>query len=130
MNHLRHLGWAVLLVLGLGFTGCSSHKEFAPSYDEVLRYPLAYDLTYLRTVEALENMPGWELLETEKEKGIICIYNGQIGRLDDPDSRMATVLVKRVSRKETTVELAPRSRRVVGGKEMFRLISEYVGREL
>lgn len=121
----------ILLVWGLSLAGCSSpHKELAPSHDEVLRYSLAYDLAYLRTVEALENITGWELLETEKEKGIIRVYNHQMGRLDDPDSRMATILVKRVNRNETTIEFAPYSRRVAGGKEMFRIISEYLSREL
>lgn len=130
MNHRQHWGGVILLVLGLGFTSCSAHRELVPSHDEVLRYPLPYDLTYLRTVEALENIPTWELQETEKEKGIIRVFNHQLGRLDDTDFRVATILVKRVSRNETTIEFAPYSRRAVGGKEMFRIISEYLNREL
>ena len=132
MKHLKYLSWGILLACGLSFSSCAHQhkKELLPSHDEVLRYPLAYDLVFLRTIEGLENIQGWEVQETEKEKGIIRVYNHQIGRTDDSDNRVATIFVKRVNRNETTVELASGSRRVGGGKEMMQVISQYVSREL
>ena len=124
--------WSLMImVAGLSLTGClTTGEKIFPVHDEVLIYNLPYDLTYLRTLEALENVNDWELEETEKEKGIITVRNIAFSRLDDADKRSATVLIKRVSRNETSVTLAPQSQRVVGGDELLKRISQFLTREL
>ena len=130
MTHFQKWSLAVL-ILGLGLmSGCSTSQKVFPVHDEVLSYKLPYDLTYLRALEALENVSGWELEETEKEKGYITVRNVAYSRFDDADKRRATFLLKRVAREETSIELAPQSQRVVGGDDLLKRISQYLSREL
>ena len=119
------------VILNLVFSGCAAGKQVrGPLHDEVLRQPLAFDLTYLRTLEALENVDNWELEETEKEKGIIHVRNVNYTTFDDADLRSAVVLVKRVSRKETTVELAPESQRILGVEKLLERIGQFLNKEI
>ena len=119
------------LSIVLSAAGCSALRhEDVPAHDDVLLYELPYDLTYLRTLEALEKVPDWELEETEKEKGIIRARNMDFSNFADADQRAATILVKRVGRRQTSVALAEYSQRVVGGDRLLQSISEYVGAEL
>lgn len=121
----------LLVCAGLLFNyGCAAQKKIPPAYEEVLIFPLSYDLVYLRVFEALENVNEWELEETEKEKGIIRARNTAYSRLDDADKRTATILVKRLEPGQTSVSLAPYSNQVFGGKELMKRISQYVSREL
>ena len=112
--------------------GCQSVQKSPvyPANDEVLRYPLSYDLTYLRTLEAVASTPGWELDSTEKEKGIITVRNLNWTRLDDSDRRVIVFVVKSAGRSETTVEIAPQSRHILGGADMLKRVGDYVSREL
>ncbi len=110
--------------------GCASQKEkILPVHDEVLIYPLSYDVTYLRTIEALESVDGWELEETEKEKGSIRVRNINFSSFDDADKRIVDFMVKRVDRNKTSVELAPASQRVLGGNELLKKVAAYLNRE-
>ncbi len=122
------------LVSILFFTaGCKSSIQKSiiyPANDEVLQYELPYDLVYLRTLEAVGNMEGWELDITEKEKGTIRVRNLDWTRPDDSDRRLMTFVVKRLTRKITTVEIAPESRHVLGGGAMLKKIEKYVSSEL
>ncbi len=110
--------------------GCASQKEkILPVHDEVLIYPLSYDVTYLRTIEALEAIGDWELEETEKEKGTIQVRNINFSGLDDSDKRIAVIIVKRVSRNKTSVEFAPDSQQVIGGDDLLNQVARYLNRE-
>lgn len=124
--------WLVtILSLGVALTGCASAKnKILPVYDEVLVYDLPYDLTYLRTIEALENVDGWEIEETEKEKGILVARNLNFSNLADADLRQATILIKRLNRNQTTISLANYSQHVRDGDKLLQRISQYVSREL
>ncbi len=121
--------FALLILAPLA--GCSSiRQEDIPAHTEVLLYTTPFDLTYLRTLEALENVDGWELEETEKEKGIIRVRNMKYSNLADADLRQATILITRIDRGQTSVQLAPYSQHVIGGADLMKRISQYVGREL
>lgn len=120
----------VILLFVFGITGCAVQEAILPTHDEVLIYELPLDLTYLRTVEALENVPGWELEETEKEKGIIRVRNVDYSNLIDADKRLVTFWVQRVDRNRTSVQIAPESQHVIGGDELLERVSQYVTREL
>ncbi len=121
----------IFLAVGLG-TGCQTRmaEKLRPSHDQVLVYPLAFDLTYLRTMEALENVEDWELEETEKEKGMIRVRNINFSQFDDADESVAVFLLKRLGRSQTSIELAPESRRVADGDKLFSRIEEFIAREL
>ncbi len=120
-----------ILVLAPLAGGCSSvRNEDIPAHTETLMYNLPYDLTYLRTLEALENVAGWELEETEKEKGIIRARNVNYKNLSDADLGQATLLITRIDRGQTSIRLAPYSQRVIGGAALMKRISEFVSREI
>ena len=123
--------WGIWGFVIAGLLGCNSINDHVmPLHDEVLIYELPFDLTYLRTLEAVQRVPGWELEETDKEKGIIRTRNLEYARFDDADKRMVTLLLNRESRTQTSVRLAPESQRVIGGGEIMSMVASHVSREI
>lgn len=115
-----------LSLLNLFLTGCAGEKVFAV-HDEILTFPLPMDLAYLRTMEAVESHPDWDLIETDKEKGLIVIRNLRYSSFADADQRQIALELKRVGSRQTSVEIAPKSQSVVGGDEILELIRQYLG---
>ena len=120
----------LVLMLSLSFTGCNSVGKVLAPNDQVLIYKLPYDLTYLRTMEALNSVGTWELEETDKEKGILSVRDTNYSRLDDSDLRVITFVVKRVDRETTSVTIDPKSQKVFGGKKLLEIVGEALGREI
>lgn len=131
MNVFRNTWTLMLSIAILFFAGCSTVSETVlPANDEVLIYELPYDLVYLRAMEALEKVDGWDLEETEKEKGVIIARNNNYGSFADADLRSVKILVTRINRNQTSVELAKDSQHVAGGGDLLESISSYVAREI
>lgn len=119
------------MILGILSPGCASSKKVVlPVHDDVLIYPLPYDLTYLRTMDALQDIPNWELEETEKEHGIIKVRNINYGAWNDADKRLIIVRVKSLAANQTSVQLAPESQSVIGGDELLKQVSSYLKKEI
>lgn len=116
--------------LVLSLAGCATTKKVLPLHDEVLVYALPYDLTYLRTFEALDMQAGWLIDNTDKEKGMINIRNIDYARLDDSDKRKLSFLVKRVDRSHTSVQLAEDSQRTLCGGDLLKAVGEKLSAEL
>jgi len=114
----------------LGFMGCAVAEKVLPVHDEILIYNLPYDLTFLRVMEAVDAVPGWDLQLTKKAQGIIQARNINFSQFGDADKRQVTVLLRSLGRKETSVQLAPESQRVIGGGKILERISLVVSREL
>ena len=115
-------------LLSLLFSGCVTLEKLArnPRYDQVLVYDRPYDYTYLRTLEALNNVPNWVLDETDKEKGLIVIRNTQYGHLFDRDKQEARVAVRHIGRTQTSVSLDPSSQQIKQGGELLEAIDRMV----
>jgi len=128
MNHFSK--FVLILILGLGLAGCNTVGEVLPPNDEVLVYKLPYDLTYLRTMEALNSVEDWQLEETDKERGMISVRDMNYSRLDDSDLRVITFVVKRVDRETTSVSIDTKSQKVFGGKKLLEAIGGALGREI
>ncbi|HOW87876.1 MAG TPA: hypothetical protein P5561_01380 [Candidatus Omnitrophota bacterium] len=120
----------LILVLGLGLIGCNTVGEVFPPNDQVLVYPLPYDLTYLRTLETLEDYPDWQVSETDKEKGLIRVRDINYSRLDDSDLRSVAFTVKRVDRGTTSVSIAPESQKVFGGDKLLQAVAATLSGEI
>ena len=120
---------ALVLMLGLGLAGCNTVGKVLPPNDEVLVYKLPYDVTYLRTMEALDSVGTWQLDETDKERGIITVRDTNYSRLDDSDLRVITFLIKRVDRETTSVSIDPKSQKIFGGKQLLEAVGAALGRE-
>lgn len=121
---------ALFLMLGLILVGCNTVGEVLPPNDQVLIYKLPYDLTYLRTMEALDSQKNWELETTEKETGLISVQDTNYSRLDDSDLRNITFVIKRVDADTTSVSILPKYQKVYGGEQLLKVIGEYLNREV
>ena len=121
---------SLVLILALGLVGCNTVGEVLPPNDEVLVYKLPYDLTYLRTMDALNTVGTWQLEETDKERGIISVRDTNYSRLDDSDLRIITFVVKRVDRETTSVSIDPKSQKVFVGKKLLEAVGGALGREI
>lgn len=119
----------VLIFLAGGLAGCSHSAPLLPVHKEVLVYPLPFDLVYLRTLEAMDLHPDWEPSYTVKEKGLIYLRNVRYSSFADADRRDVTVVVKRIGRRETSVQLASESQAVAGAGELLTLVKENLSRE-
>lgn len=122
----------VSLLLIAGCTTFSNDQKHAllPKHEEVLIYDLPFDLTFLRTMEALQINRDWELQRTEKERGIISVFNrGGYSRFGDQDKYAITFLVKRITRDRTSVSIAPEDQRVPGGGKLLENIASVLGQQ-
>ena len=120
----------ILALLSISTLGCSTEQKLLPKNDETLIYQLPYDLTFLRTVEALEQHRDWELEETEKEKGIIVVRNLAHSHLEDADKRRIIFNIRRISSEKTSISIDPNCQYVLGGSELLKLITKYLSNEL
>jgi len=95
-----------------------------PRYDQELIYNKPYDYTFLKTLEALNSVPGWTLEETDQVKGFIVLRNTQYGHLFDRDKWVVRFNVRRLERKKTSVQLAPDSQRNEKAADLLQRIQE------
>ena len=123
----RRVGLLAMTILSSLFLFGCVHGRVV--HDEVLTCPLPMDLTFLRTVEAVQTHPDWELDYTDKEKGIIHLRNLKYSSFDDSDERTATLVLKRIGRRETSIQLAPESQSILGVDEVLKLIKQALSRE-
>ena len=117
------------LAFGLFLLGGCAHSSLLPVHDEVLVFPLPYDLTFLRTLDAADTHPDWEPNWTDKEKGVIHLQNTRYSSFADADKRSMVLLVRREDAGESSVRLAPESQAVVGGGEVLKLIEAALSEE-
>lgn len=117
------------LFISLASFGCS-RASILPVHDDVLVYPLPFDLAFLRTLEAIQDHKDWDLDWTDKEMGIISIRNMRYSSFADADRRQAFLIVKRLNSKETSVQFDPKTNAVVGGDEILSLIRSQLSREV
>lgn len=128
MNQILKVMLVLILVSGL--FGCNSVGKVMSPNDQVLTYKLAYDQTYLKTLEALNSQADWQLDATDKEKGIISVRNVNYSRLDDSDLRSISFIVKRVDIGTTSVNILPDTQHVYGGQQLLKVIGEALSREV
>ena len=117
--HFTLLGFVILA----NISGCSSLKDY-PRYDQVLIYNQPYDYTFLRTLEALNSVPGWVIEETDEVKGVIVLRNTQYGNLFDRDKWLARFQLTRMGRRQTSVALDPSSQRIAKGGNLLKRIDD------
>lgn len=128
MNGIKK-GFGVMALMIL-MSGCFNHNPVLPVHDEVLVYDIPYDLTFLRVIDALQSVAGWDLELTTKEAGLIRVRNIDYGGLDDSDRRTVTFLVKRIDSGKTSVELAPNSQQTLGSGDLLKAVSGELSREV
>ena len=86
-------------------TGCaSSIKKLNQADYPTQTYTQPYDLVFKKTMDALNEQPGWILNPTNKAEGVIEVSNNQYTNWMDMDTQKARFLVKAVSRTQTSVQ--------------------------
>jgi hypothetical protein len=132
MNKLKgravlDLSFLVIVFSLLISAGCATDEPSVfPVHDEVITVNLPMDLTFLRTMEAVQTHPEWDLERTVKEEGIIRLRNLRYSSFADADQRRATLVLKRVGARRTSIQFDKKSQSVVGGDEILKLIKEYL----
>lgn len=128
----KRLGlWGMVVCLGMLGVGCKTvEKAVLPGHSEVLIYNLPYDLTYLRTLEALQTVKDWELRLTEKERGILRVYCQAFKAVDGTDEREITFLIKRINRGQTSIQIAPDDQHVPGGGALLEKVASVLNDEV
>lgn len=110
--------------------GCASKKQpILPVHDEVLVYKLPYDLTYLRTLDALQTVKDWDLELTDKENGIIRVRNISYSGFNDSEKRVAEFKITRIAGGQSSVEIVKEYQQVLGGGELMKAISRELSQE-
>lgn len=125
----RNGKFIVLIFISFLLTGCVAAQKkvtdtILPKHDDVLIYDLSFDRTYLRALEILQTHPEWEVETTDKEKGIIRVYNLAFFKATDADERHITFLVKRLDRDKTSIEIIPEDQAVLGGEALLEKLGQ------
>lgn len=121
----RTSGLIAIAVLAGMLTACI-HQPLV-KHEEVLIYNRAYDYTYDGVLRALDNAYPWQVSNTNKEAGTITAYNQKYWDSLDADKRTAVILVKRIDRRKTSVELSPESQNVIGVADILKSIDQVLG---
>ena len=112
----------------LGASGCSFLKnnfaeESVPPSKELV-YDKAQDYTYLVVLDAVTQVPGWELYFTDESTGKIQVYDSRFKEVMNTDDRVVTIWVKPLARNKTTVALDEASRMKLRSHELIDAIEQ------
>ncbi len=113
------------LVLSLVSSGCAGSNKLTATREantKVLVYERPYDLVFLRVIEAADLLETWDVEITDKEKGLVSFHNVNFSAFSGEDKREISVLVKRISRSETSVQLAPYSQKAIDTDKLLDVI--------
>jgi hypothetical protein len=121
----------LLLLFSVTFFGCTSDgkPKLLEVHDEVIVSPYAMDYTYLRALEAVQAMPDWELDRTDKEKGILHVRNLRFSSFADADLRTATLQLKRLGPRQTSIQFTQETQSIVWGDEILKAIKQNLALE-
>ncbi len=120
--------WMLAMLAGMMMThlflGCrTTDKMITTKHDEILIYNLPFDLTYLKTMDALQKVPGWQLQSTEKERGLITVFNSNYSALNDADQRVITFKIVSLGQGKTSVQIDPEDQRVPDGGDLMKEVA-------
>ena len=122
----------LIVLVSIGSTGCSSLRknlsDEALHADRQLVFDKAKDYTYLVVLDAVTQIPGWELYFTDKTSGKIAVYDSRFKELMNTDERVITIWVKPLERSKTTVSLDEGSVRKLRANELLDAIEQRMGR--
>jgi len=103
----------------LPLSGCKVFDDAVVIHDELFTYDMAYDQAFMMVVEAVNETATWRLAGIDKRKGTIAAYNEKF-----MNDERAVVLVKRITRGKTSVELDPDSQALKGVEALLKDIDK------
>ena len=122
----------LIVLVSISSTGCSSLRknvsdETLPA-DRQLVFDKAKDYTYLIVLDAVTQIPGWELYFTDKNSGKITVYDSRFKEIMNTDDRVITIWVKPIERSRTAVSLDEGSIRKLRANELLDAIEQRMAR--
>ena len=111
-------GLSVLIVVCVMVCGCNTLGETV-IHDELFTYEKPFDRVYLTALEAIEENSEWDLVSTNKMEGLILVRASDFMRED-----AATVVIKRLNRMQTSIELAKESQSIRGVESLLKSIDK------
>ena len=99
--------------------GCYTFGDQLIVHDELFTYDVAFDAAYLRILTVLDNIDDWRLVGTDKNAGAIILRTTALSKDDE-----VMILIKRVSRQKTSVELHPDSQKIHGVEKILKAIDK------
>jgi len=107
----------MVLLLACSMGGCKSFEEDLIVHDELFMYEKGYDYVFMKVIDAVDEMDGWRLIDQDIKLGAVTVRSADFMCDDEVD-----VMVKRVDRKKTTVELAAKSQQTKGVEKILKAI--------
>lgn len=120
MNKVRwqQLSLALLLLTSLCISGCQTLEEQIV-HDELFTYEMPFDKVYLNVLEVVNRSAMWRLHGTDKHVGLIMAR-----KKDFMHDTIVTIVIKRIAKRKTSVELAPDSQTVLGVETLLKEIDQ------
>jgi hypothetical protein len=112
-----YIGLLSIMLFCIIVPGCRTLDDSAIVHNELLMYDEPFDKTFLTVIEAVDKTPGWGLAGTEKAMGKVFVQ-----RTDFSITENATILVKIIGPKKTSVELDSTSQRMKGVEALLKQI--------
>ncbi len=119
-NSTKKFFMLVCCALSFLMTGCNALDKNVVVHDELFTYEVSYDRCYMVILDVIASKTdGWKLLDTDKPKGVIRARVDSFMRDD-----IATVIVKRLDKRKSSVELAPDSQTMKGVDQILKEIDK------
>jgi hypothetical protein len=103
----------------LPLSGCKVYNDSLVIHDELFTYDVVYDKAYLLILDAVNETEGWRLSGMDKRTGTISAFNDKFMNDD-----VVTIIVKRIARGKTSVELSPESQGIKGVDVLLKAIDK------
>lgn len=124
-NFVKFSAVFACLVWGITSLGCATSNKLTTAREantRVLVYDNPYDLVFLRVIESADLLETWDVEITDKEKGLVSFHNTNFGAFSSEDERTISVLLKRINRSQTSVQLAPYSQKALDTDKLLDVI--------
>lgn len=107
-------GIAVCLMI----CGCNTAADLVV-HDELFTYEMTYDKVFLFALDAIEKTEEWDLVMTNKDEGVI-----KVRAKDFMNDDEVKVVIKRIEKGKTSLELAKDSQRIRGVETLLKAIDQ------
>lgn len=117
----------ILLTSQAGCSFLRNNFASAPAeYSQELVYDRAVDFTYLTALDAVNELPNWDIYFNDKAAGKISVTDSRYMDALNPDSRVVTILVKPLGRDKTSIALDEESKGKLNAGELLKAIDSRI----
>lgn len=107
-------------MVAVALSGCVTTMTETVVHDELFTYDMPFDRTYLMVLDAIETIPSWQLESTNMKDGLVVVREPGAG------GEQAILMLRRVNKKQTTLELARPSQRIPNAGSLLQDVDAYL----